>query len=523
MITFKTGDRKGLFDELGRVFYTAQQAITASNNIATAYNNAAAAASSQISETPEALAGTLETYGVLMRNIQRSVLTDGFAAANTLVEHAVAKDAGQKLTRAEALKYVIQQMTQGGYYINGPTVSVNTSKGANTGDAELFVQSLGPDGRASPDWLPQTLTVQTKNGSPLLYAKAAKNTADVEWPGGSGAYGAMVPTFRLGDGILKNQPLEHADNRWSDWTAIGSQISALLPPRDEIQYSASPTGGYFRLKFTSRDSTTKTSADIPYDATAATVAAVIGALDPELKRVSVSARSGGPGFTLDWPRGRYDLPLMTVESYLQGATISVVRTRAGTAGGYLGYGINFNGNGAELTGLFQRVTLARAGAGLAIARIFHDGASAGTVQIGLFKEAASTAQPINRPNGQPNAASFYLSSLAANQFHVITCPLAWAANTDGFFGIRLTTAITNGKRLAINWPQMILWSSQRWQPAIALCLERFGLGPNDSWTVTVSNNLSGQLMTWWIRAFPELETFPPTSGTTLIPDSVIAQ
>jgi len=236
----------------------------------------------------------------------------------------------------------------------------------------------------------------------------------------------------------------------------------------------------------------------------------------------VSPRSTGPGYTLEWPFGRYDLPLLEIESAITGATATIARVRNGTPGGYAGTALQFTGNGSELTGIYQRFTATRDGVAFLVARIWHNGASAGALQIGIVNGADSNAIPINQESGNPNALTVTLSSLAANQFHVLVCPVAWKDTIDGYVTVRLATALTSGKTLVINRPQLVQVTGQTIaRPGLVLLANRFGPQANDRWTWTITNDLAGQVQTWWLRAFADPTLALPRQGTTLIPDSII--
>jgi len=522
MITITNAQRTGLFDLLGRIWYAATLEKTDYQNRRTVVDSLAGAVVAGVAIPPGSSQAEFR-MSVESLAASRGITDYALRLTRDLVRRAVIADTGRQVTESQAAAELIRQMTAGGYYVGTASVAVVTaSETGNLGDAQLLSASLGPDGYTGPLWTPESGRV-VFDGSPRAYSKDAVELASVLWPGGTGYQGEIVPTADLDTGPLRNPALSVAEGLVTEWLARGTQWAALLPPQDEIQFSAQPTGGTFRLAFTNRFGVKRYTRDIGFNASPTAVAGEISALDSETRVVRVSVRSAGPGYTIDWPYARYDLPVLEIESSLTGATASVVRTRNGTAGGYAGTAIRFNGNGTELTGLYQRFTWTRAAIMFLVARVWHDGTTAGTLQLGIVNGADSTAAPINRTSGDPNAVSVNLSSLAANQFHVITCPLAWTDSIDGYVTIRLTSPLTSGKTLVINRPQLIEITGQTiTRPGLLLLANRFGPVVNDRWTWTITNDFAGQVQTWWLRAFADADLALPRSGTTLIPESIIS-
>lgn len=523
MITLKNTQRTGLFDLLGRLWYIATLEKTDYQNRKTAVQNLASAVVAGVA-LPSGQSQAEFRLGIEGLSSARAGVTENvLRLTRELVRRAAAADVSREMTDAQAAAEVIRQMRAGNYYVGASNVGVATaSGGANTGDAQLVMASLAPDGYTGPLWTPETGDVLFDQW-PLASSKDAVPLDSVLWPGGTGYQAEIIPTADLESGLIRNGALTVSAGRVSEWITRGTQWAAILPPQDQIQFSAQPTGGSFRLAFTNRFGVKRYTRDLPYDASPTAVAGEIAALDSETRTVQVSPRSTGPGYTLDWPYGRHDLPVLEIEASLTGATASLVRTRAGTAGGYAGPAVRFTGNGSELTGLYQRFTATGDGVAVLVARIWHDGATAGVLQLGLVNGATSTATPINRASGTANATSFTLSSLAANQFHVVIAPLAWKGAVDGYLALRLTTAMTSGKNLVINRPQLIVVTGQTLtRPGLVLLSNRFGPQPQDRWTWTITNDFAGQVQTWWLRAFADPTLALPRSGTTLIPESIIA-
>jgi len=514
--------RDGLLDLLGRVFYAAK-ATVGQGEPRTALLNAAALLDGDNAAAPELSAAALEAAARGDAAARGGLLRSCFAVALRLVRDAAALESGRDVAWAEALRIVRDAMRSAGLYVAPNVVSAAASAdAANVGDAWIAVQTVAEDGLPGPDWLPQSLAAEFRGGSARLTSSAARPAWSPDWPGGSEDDGAAIPTYTMTGELIDNAEFAvGAGGPFASWTAVGSGIDALEPPQDEIRFSAPPTGGYFRLKFTNRLGLVRITGDLPYDAPAYEIGRALAALDRETRGVQCVRKTTGYDFVLDWPSGRHDLPVPVAENFLTGASVSVVRVRAGVAGGYAGRAARMSGDGVSLCGLFQPIRLDAAGAGIAIVRVLHNGAAAGTLQIGLFAQADAAAPPISGPNGHVNAGSFSLASLAASQYHILTVPLAWPAETAAYFGLRLSSPVTAGKYAALARPQFLRWPTVAYRPALALIRERFGPREGDRFTVTVSNDLGGEFLTWWLRAFGPA-VLPPRGGGTLVPDSILA-
>lgn len=522
MITLKNSQRTGLFDLLGRLWYLADQEKADFEARETTLVNLASALSAgdalPAGPSQAAFRFQLETALNADSGMTRTVLR----LARDLVKRAVAADVGRQVSESESAKLIIEQMQSAGYYVTAPTVSITTSAATgNAGDAQLIAGTLAPDGDPVPTWIAETGEVRFES-SPIAKSREAVPLDSVLWPQGTGYQDEAVRLVSLDENLLVNGDLTIASGLITGWIARGTQWQAILPPQDRIAFSAKPTGGTFRLIFTNRTGLKRSTPDLLYSATASEVAQAIAALDSETAAVQVSTAADGLGFILDWPRGRYDLPLLEIESNLVGATATITRTRQGTAGGYAGPALRFVGNNSELTGIYQRFQYSAPAVAILVVRIWHDGATSGTLQIGLVNGPTSASTPINRPNGTANALNTSIATLAANQFHVLTCPLAWNATVDGYITIRLIAPLSTGKTLAVNRPQVLILPGQTIvRPGFLLLANRFGPSPGDSWTWTVSNNYAGKVGLFWLRTFGDPSLALPRTGTTLISDSIL--
>ena len=512
--------RTGLFDLLGRLVYWAAQAQSQAAGVRNTAGAYIEALSPAVAADQSAAANAAGTWAAAASSAARGAIQAAINAAQNLAMQAATILAGRPIsTPSEAAPIIAAALKSAGYKATPPALTFSVSTGTNSGDARLFVQRLLSAGIAAPWWPTQTASAATDaTGLTSLAYRRAGQPASPDWDSGDSQIVSLLPQS-LGDTLITGASLDlDAGAVSAAWILAGSQISHILPPQDEIQFSAQPTGGYFNLKWLDRFGKLQMTRNLPYNATPWAVASAIAALSPETADVKVSARTAGPGFVVDWPRAPGSFGLLQVDNHLSGATVSIVRTRAGNAGAYAGHAVRFLGNGSEKSGIFQPLSVGPL-AGTALVRIYHDGATAGTLQVGLFAEANATAAPLSTPAGGTNAVSVDLSSLAANQFHFIECPLALDKSAQCYFGIRLSTAMTSGKSLYINWPQIFTFPDGD-GPGFVLSRERYGPLPGDSWTVQITNPSTGKWAKWWARIFSG-SLLPPT-GTTEIPESIIA-
>lgn len=522
MITFITAQRTGLFDLLGRLWAIGERQKAEHQDRQTALDNLAAAIASGVA-LPDKAQQTDFRYQLELQLRASNSFYPIFRLTADLVRRVVSLDLGRSVTEREAAREVIRQFLAGGFYVGASHVSTTVDASpTNVGDAVAMIVPLTASGDAGFLWEPDSGQIIASTNAIQCFSREAVPLDGPDWPQGAGYSGEAVTITPLQGGWLRNQALETTNGRLPEWLIEGSQWFSVLPPQDEIQFSAEPSGGSFRLAFTNRFGTRRISEDLPANATPAAVARALSSLDSELASLRVAARAAGYGYTIDYPLARFDLPIPEIESDIQGATVTIERTRSGTPGGYAGMALGFLGNGTENTGIYQRFVRTPRGVAVLVLRVWHDGATSGTLQIGLFDGATPQAAPIPRANGQPNALNVTLANLPANQFHMLLCPLAWATEVDGYIGFRLTSPITSGKKLILNWPQAILVSPSLRRPSMIVFANRFGPWPGDSWSWIVTNDLAGAIQTWWLRVFQDNDLALPISGSTLIPDSIIA-
>lgn len=526
MIPITTLQRTGLFDILGRLWYAAQERLDHLATQQEALTAAAQAITTTLAQPPELQAEKIASQTLTETRLADTTLAGLLSLGQRLIQEAVRVDTGRLLTIQQATEEAVRQFRCQGYYVSSPTVSVSVQpNSANQGDAILYVQELAEDGYPGASWVPQTGKVLVQKDQVHFSAPDDVSPLDSTWPKGSGLTGLLRP-IALSEGYLTHGDLQPANSQLPGWTILGSSYQSISPPKDELILSVAPTGGYFRLAYTNRSLQTRLSSDIAYNVSASTLQQIIRGLDPELDRAEceVSVRANNLGWQLFWRKAWADLSLLQVYSYLEGATLSIQRTQSGTAGAYAGYALKLIGDGTEKTGLYQRVQVARPQAtGLAVVRVWrHAGCTDGTLQLGLFQAASETASAVLTPAGEDNLLSVPLDTLPEEEFSVLLCPMAWTPPLDGYFGIRFSEPPSSG-HVMLNWPQFIPVSAPSfWQPGLVLLNERFGPRELDAWTFTISNDLAGQVLTWWLRMFPQMNLSLPRTGTTLIPDTILA-
>lgn len=516
---YNPAQRNGLWDHLGRLFWAASQ--TAAMTTEQAIYSAAAAVNSANAASPERLAALLESLGDLDARSRETMLRSTFGACAALVEAEAALGMSRHVPLSEALAIVTDAMRAEGLFVSGNAVAVSVAAGTNTGDAVLLAQNRGLEGEPSPTWIPQTVSVAVDGGSARATLHASGEPSGLDWPAGGPKLELAVRTVGMDEGALKNSALEAGTSGapFADWVTEGA-FSTAEPPQDEIRFTATPTGGFFRFTFTNRLGNLSTTLDLPFNAAPSAVADALRSLDRETRDVRISARTTGPGYVIDWPSGRPDIPQPAIVGNLQGASASVVRTRNGTPGAYAGRAAVVVGDGVSQFGLYQRVALPGRGCGVLVARVYHN-AAAGTVQIGIFQGPAGGSGTLVGPGGWTNAQNWNLSALSAGQYHVLTVPIVWDGSPTGYVGLRVSS-VTNGADVFLSHPQLFQFrGTDRDYPDLLLIEERFGPADGDSWQVTVSNDLSGDLLNWWARAFPS-GPLPPRAGSTLIPAAILA-
>lgn len=515
-------NRDGLFDYLGRLWDAADSWAThaaADRDLAyQALQATAGAALFDVEEDPSEAAATRR------RALEASAggpLSQLITDAARITRAAYRGEFNATASTNAALAEIVRQMDAGGYYVTPPAVSVAVTAGSNAGDAELIASLRQASGRDNYFAADASITARYDTALRLV-GPAAITAGDIDWPGGTTVSGRSLGTLGHTQGLVDGSMAEDARGLPAGWIASGDGWSILQPPQDTITADATPSGGWWALRWTTHDGRTLQTATLSPTATAAAVAAALRQLD-ELESVTASG-SMADGYVITFDGCPGDAATLAVVDELTGATLSVSRTRTGDPGAWLGPALDLAGDGSATPGFWHPLPRpSDATRYLGLARLYADAGTSGTLQMGIYDSPTPGASAISDAAGNSQQLNIDLSTLTADTFQTVSQPLVVPADRDCWFGLTVTTAVAAGKHLRINWPQLVSPALDVADgPALWLLHGRWGPQSGDTWTIDVTNDYAGEILLWWLRSFGAAAPIPPTAGTTVIPDSVIA-
>lgn len=515
-------DRDGVFDFLGRLWDAAGSWAThaaADRDLAyQALQATAGAALFDVEEDPsEAAATRRRALEASAGGPLSQLLTD----AARISRAAYRGEFNAPASTNAALAEIVRQMAAEDYYVTPPTVSVAVTAGSNSGDAELIASLRQATGRDNYFASASQITGRY-DGALRLVGPAAIPAGDIDWPGGTSLRGRSLASLGHTAGLVDGSMAEDARGLPAGWIASGDGWSILQPPQDTITADATPSGGWWALRWTTHDGRTLQTATLSPTATAAAVASALRELD-ELESVTATGSiSDGYVVTLEGCPG--DAATLSVVDELTGATLSVTRTRSGDPGVWLGRALDLAGDGSATPGFWHPLPRpAEATRYLGLARLYADAGTSGTLQIGIYDSPTPGASAISDAAGNSQQLNIDLSTLTADTCETVSQPLIVPPDRDCWFGVKVTAAVAAGTHVRINWPQLLSPSlAPADAPALWLLRGRWGPQSGDTWTIDVINDYAGEILLWWLRSFGAAAPIPPTAGTTLIPDTVIA-
>lgn len=515
-------NRDGLFDYLGRLWHATDSWVShAAADRDLAYQALQAMAGAALFDADEAPA---EAAAPRRRGLEASAggpLGDLLADAARIARAAYRGEFNAPASTEAALSEIVRQMEDGDDYLAAPTVSVSVTPGTNSGDAALIASLRRSDGRDNYFASAAQITAR-HDGALRLTGPAAIPAGDIDWPGGTSLRGRNLAALAHTAGLIDGAMTEDSQGLPSGWITDGTGWSLLKPPQDTISADATPTGGWWAIRWTTHDGRTLQTATLSPTATASAVAAALRDVD-ELDQITVSG-SMSAGYVVTFEGCPGGVASLAVVDELTGANLAVTRTRAGDPGVWLGTALDLAGDGTATPGFWHPLPRpTEASRYLGLARLYADAATTGTLEMGIYDSPTAGASAVSDAAGNLQRTVIDLSTITAETFDTINQPLIVPADRDCWLGLRITTAIAAGKHLRINWPQLLAPSVDLADgPAIWLLRGRWGPETGDSWTLDVTNDHAGKVLSWWLRSFGATAPMPPTSGSNLIPDSVIA-
>lgn len=463
----------------------------------------------------------------------------------SFITQEVREDLGKTVTLSEALAEFLDQLDASGDTVESSTVSSSvTAGGGNTGDGELFISTKFYDGTESQllfdEDLLFTCTSAEQNGDRLFTAKGDEAYPKLHgnYPGGTGASYSIRPS-KLDNSNISNLLTNanftttdaYADPQPNDWIAYDADATGSVTNvvTQNIEITNSPTGGYYNIVLYEKGGTKQLVSDnIPYNSGSAVVQDILRNL-PGYSEVTVTSTGTTPNYT-------HTIAFVGVE-YAYAATVREFMTGGGgapysvvsalvTSGDFRtgGRSLKIAGDGSEQTDYYQKVTVQKGTVYFVHALIKETSAiTTGTLSLSLVDSPGGTV--LQDIQGNNNTTSVTLSSLSAGWNHFG----AFFRTSEDlpesvYLRLNCPTAIDAAGVLCIDSIRMFVASNlYAGGPYYCLFEGDTNFAIDDTFTIAVNNNYSGEIQQWFERVY-DLRTLRrqlPHSGSPTYADTLI--
>lgn len=537
-IDYTNGGGTGLFDILGKLFYGLKvkniaRGTTVADAVLDAINQYKLKTDADL-DLDRDIQGLANAEQVDREN--DSLANSYRNAAIALLRGVVRVDsANSRLGLQESLEYLIEQMIADEYYVDDSTASVSISPDGDnsTSDLNIYGTDVGPDGLEIDTVLAETIMALCTTGgdSPVVQLtgeRAARSRLAEDWPAGSGVRFTMTPQ-QLTDGLLQNAGFEDAaiDDTPDNWLVEvgtpGTTVTLTDPTVQTVIISGTPTSGSYYLKvtnpFTSIVHATETLA---YNATSADVQAALRAIPGfELTEVAESGTTPNLTHTVTFTGFAGIVTQMASTESFDTGSIAHAVTTTGELGSNAGRSLVLKAHASELTALYQPVTL-EPEVVYSISAWMGPTAAAASVNLLLLDGIGGAAIVDNQGASQ----GLGMAPAGAESRQHFQGFVRVAKNTPMPIYVKLVKASAhNAGDLVLD--EIILAPAVQAYPGgpyLAVHTGRIGPASGDKWEIAVGNNYGGEFQKFFDSVF-NMSSFGlllPTSGSTQIPDSLIA-
>lgn len=459
------------------------------------------------------LIGSLETF------LNNELLADDPAATGVFLD---------------SLERLIAQMETQGLYVESSSVSASLATGgSNTGDPAIVYTLTNGKGLSEQNAYSEAIAITTSvtgtSTSIVFTGKVSQSDLIREtWPMGSGGVISLTP----GSGnIVQNGDFEDSavTNIPDDWIVtagtVGTNIALTPYEVQRVVIGGTPTGGAYALSWNDGTSLQSTAL-LDYDASASAVQAALRTI-PGLDAVEVSADGSSPNYThaITFLGASGNPNQLTSSSLLTGGTPTITHSTvtAGVDGSYTGRALALQGTASSA--LMQAVELIAETNYLLHARMRADATMAtGTVSFQLIDGVGGSV--LTDAASANNSIAVTCASLSGSAFVSASGRFAIKSTQTGPVYLRILAAsIPSGRTVYVDDVQLIeaeqIYTGGPW---VAAFPGRAISSSTDTWTLTVSNDRAGAIQEWFNRCFAmaDFGLRLPTSGSTQIPDSIIA-
>lgn len=457
-------------------------------------------------------------------------------AAESLIIHFIqAETDSVRETLLPSLQYLIDAMVEDEYYVDDSAVSevVAAVAGGSSTDLVVAATIVGKKGVASQYVYDEviTATVTAGGSSPRLKfvgELAARDSLAEDWPAGSGVTRTLAP-LSTANSVLSNGDfeLDTYDDSPDSWVVEegvpGTTLTFTEPAVQTISVTGPPTEGTFSLKYTHPVTgliyTTKTLA---YNATGASIQSALAAL-PGLGSIEVSSVQGAFWLhTITFTGVAGEVDVLTGVDNTDG-TITPAITTAGDTGAITGRGLRLVKHATVKQDLYQQITISpQTVYALGYWATPSAEVDSGRITVSLVDSIGGTIVQDDAGNDQSD--NWNLSGNTDAEHHTAFFQVAETTQMPIYLRLEKSTAESVADIVLddlILSPATQLYSGGPYVSVFAGITDPV---LDDQWTVTVSNDYTGDIQQYSNAVFDLAKKGLqlPTSGTDLIPDSLIA-
>lgn len=470
------------------------------------------------------------------------------ALQTTVIEVVHADTELPSKTLQLALEELVRQMVAEAESVDAPTVSASASAITGNGDGVLVVSAKREDGLACEYAFAELVKVTcTSASTPATASFTAKGEVAeatklaAAWPKGSGCNQSLTAvSAAAASSLLTNGDFEDFTyaNQPDGWVisvgTIGTTLKQTTIEVQQIAISGSPSAGTYLISWTNAASKVQSTVPLAYNATGATVQAALREL-VGLESVTVETSGTTPNYThvITFTGVAGNVAEVTVTNRTTGGSFAVSTTTAGSANAFIGYSLEFDSNGSELTAINCPVELE------ALSQYAFNGwwmadvpPAAGVMKVELIDGIGGSV--INDEAGTANAITIDCTTLTTSfvaKNGVFRTPRVLPPIV--YLRIRISTAISSGSSVFIDHcalSEMTVLYTGGPSATVFSGKTSFtgGAGQEDPdyFTITVANNRAGEFQEWFERLFSMttygLQLPSDGGGTETINDSLIA-
>jgi len=432
----------------------------------------------------------------------------------------VKEDLGKNVTFEEAITEFLDQLETAGSTVESSTVSASvTYGGANTGTGELFIDTKNARGEVSQFLINETLTLTCNSIDQLNDSSTFTGKGDIAYgklsgyyPGGTGIDITLSPTEPSLTSILNNPAFFDADadatTQPANWIAYDADATGSLtdPVSQTLAISGTPTGGYYEIVLKQADGTSELiTSKIAYNADASAVQSAIRNVEG-YSNVEVTSTGTSPNYTHTITHTNTNRNFsISIRDFTTGGTPLFTISALITDGDFItaGRGLEIAGDGSEGTTYSQEVFLSPDSVYFAHAMVkAQSSIFSGVLQLSLTDAPDGTI--LQDRAGTNNAISVDLTTIGTTDWYHLGGFFRTGKTLPAhqFFRMDCSTPIDASGTIMVD-SLHLSGASQLYAggPYYALVKGETQFALDDTITLTVANNYSGELQQWFDRIY----------------------